>query len=48
MFKILNQVKKSNEAIKNKQQKINKKTKEFEQKWDYLNKKNLSAGKKLP
>lgn len=48
MFKFIKEIKKSNEKIKNKQKDITDKKKEFEEQWAYLEKKNLTPGKKLP
>lgn len=48
MLKILRQIKKCSNDIKLEQEKTLKKQKEFEEKWEYLGKKNLSPGKKLP
>lgn len=48
MFKTIKKIIKSNEEIKNNQKDILNKKKEFENQWDYLGKKNLTPGKKLP
>lgn len=48
MFKILRQIKKCSNDIKIEQEKTLKKQKEFEEKWGYLGKRNLSTRKKLP